>query len=134
MHLGLFNDRRLTEQLLVEVSDNHLKQEPIAVATTQTHVLQTALSELDFTLRLPPTIASTNELLGGLYCTLNNHKAAQLKISDKTTHDVKTLFIARLTPELQALGRVQKTHNRVNVTLWHDGDVFFALASSDIHE
>ena len=87
------------------------------------------LNRLDFAL-LPsdPTIRGTYTLLGGRYCSVQGALAAQLKVKNKKTGDVLTLYVTRLTKPLKSIASQTTTHDNVTIRLWIDNDRLFGLA------
>ncbi|MCY4431585.1 MAG: hypothetical protein OXC11_14500, partial [Rhodospirillales bacterium] len=68
--------------------------------------------------------------LGGRYCSIQGGLAAQLKLRDRGSGELYTLYANSLTPDLEADADTDIVYDYVGLTLGHRRDVFFALAGS----
>ena len=101
-----------------EVAKNHLKDQPVAVATNDWHAAGKSLERLDFDLAVMDGFA----LYGVRHCSLDGEIAAQLKV------DRATMYQTRWRREHRVLDGVTVTTQGVRVRFWRHGDVLIALA------
>jgi len=117
-------------RVLSEVVRHHRQNQPMTVVSADYEDVQAALERLNFPLDPPPAICTAYQLLGGRFCTIQGNPAAQLKLRNKTTGKVKTLFVTDLTPHLAAVDAMETEHDGVNIRLWQENQIFFALVES----
>ncbi len=85
--------------------------------------LQLGMNEAAY--ELEPNFA----LMGLSYATVMGEPAAALKVIDRATEFPGTLYVTGLTEELKVLCPSQARKDGVSLTLWTDGQRFFALAT-----
>lgn len=122
-------ERDLTARVLAEIAMNHKMGLSVEVAASDFATAGHALDRLDFPLRAPAALAPGLELLGGRYCSIQGQLAAQLKLRDAASGAVRTLYAAKLGPELAGVLRTTAVHEGVKITLWDEGGVLFAYAA-----
>ncbi len=123
-----------------EVVHNHLKMKPLEVSSHSLQDMRTYFNKLDFALRGSSLITSGDlQLLGGRYCSIQGVTAAQLRLQDRETGELETLYEApydndlfQELPDLQK-GQTPKRHyiNGIGVDIWVDKGILFARTFSD---
>ncbi len=117
-----------TERVLGEIAMNHQKQLAVEVATESYADLRAAMDRLDFDIEPARVVSAAYDLVGGRYCSIQGSLAAQIKIRERGTGRMLTLYAAELTPERANIERQERVHDGVRIKLWSEGDVFFGLA------
>jgi anti-sigma factor RsiW len=121
-------ERDTATRVLDEIAMNHRKQLAVEVVASDFMAIGKALDRLDFAVAAPRDIVKRFELLGGRYCSIQGGIAAQIKLRDRDTGDIRTLYATKLTPALAGIGESENVHGDVAISLWRDGEVFFGLA------
>ncbi len=128
LHLQL-NRATVTEGVLAEIAMNHLKRLNVEVTSDQYQVVQKNLDRIDFAIRpVGRELIENYILVGGRYCSINGGLAAQLKVRDKLSGALMTLYVTRLTDELAGITSLDTDYNGVQIQLWKENGRFFALA------
>lgn len=119
----------LTEGVLAEIAMNHRKQLGVEVASDQYQVVQAKLDRLDFPI-LPAKegLLANYRLVGGRYCSIRGELAALLKVRDRMSGAVFTLYVTPLTEALEPMVPLEQNYDQVSIRLWRDNGRFFALA------
>ncbi len=91
--------------------------------------LDDSMQQLPFTLVLPDSVSEDVELIGARYCTLVGNLAAHVKFEDKASGKSLSLFVTGSTGELERIQGRSDSINGVDVELWQEGGLFYALAS-----
>ena len=86
------------------------------------------MQQLPFTLVLPDAVSEDVTLIGARYCTLVGNLAAHVKFEDKTSGKPLSLFVTGSTSELKRIQGRSDNLNGVEVELWQEGGLFYALA------
>lgn len=120
--------RATVESLLAEIAMNHAKGLAVEVAGADYSQVQAGLERLDFPLQPAPRLQDEYALLGGRYCSIQGGLAAQLKVRQRATGLVRTLYVTRLTPQLEGLLPLDGRHEGVPIRLWAEEGRVFALA------
>ncbi len=120
-----------TEMVMKEAALNHLSKLKMDARAQSLADLQGQLGELPFEIKLPDSSFFVKlALLGGRYCTMNGNLAAHLKLSDPETMKEYSLF---LTPSEEGLLSLKQNTERlsgVDVKLWSENNVVYALAEN----
>lgn len=128
----------ITELIADEVARNHLKQKPMEVRDDELPVLREYFDQLDFRPVDSPLLAANDiRLLGGRYCSLQGHIAAQLRFRT-ADGDPGTLYQARYDPEVfgplprrgQGETPVTVEARGLAVTIWVEQGVVFAMTDT----
>ena len=117
-------------RVLAEIAMNHRKNLDVEVASDQYQVVQERLDRLDFPI-LPARQALIRNyaLVGGRYCSIQGGLAAQLKVRDKVSGELLTLYVTRLTEELADIAPMDRALDEVHIRLWQDNGRLFGLAA-----
>jgi len=119
----------LTARVVAEIAMNHRKDLGVEIASDQFQVVQEKLDKLDF-----PILPARQELIrnyalvGGRYCSIQGALAAQLKIRDRISGELLTLYVTPLTGELEGIGELAEEVDGVHVRMWRENGRFFGLA------
>ncbi len=124
-----FTERDLSHRVLGEIAMNHLEELSVEVASADYAAVQGSLDQLEFSILPPASVRQRFELIGGRYCSIEGGLAAQLKLRDRETGQVETLYATRLTDALKGIAPQESLHDDVRISLWSEGDVFFGLAA-----
>ena len=122
-------ERDTATRVLDEIAMNHRKQLAVEVVATDFETLGRALDRLDFPVAAPREIAAQFDLLGGRYCSIQGGIAAQVKLRDRESGAVRTLYATKLKPALSGIAESNSIHGDVAISLWQDDGIFFGLAS-----
>jgi len=124
------DDAGIAERVAQEVAMNHNKALAVEYSTDSYDVLSQHMDKLDFTLRAP--ILGLNDglaLIGGRYCSIQGELAAQIKMVDETGR-IYTLYQTRSNAMLQAINNNHLSLEQVNIRLWREQGLLFALAET----
>ncbi|MDZ7753892.1 MAG: hypothetical protein U5S82_20160 [Gammaproteobacteria bacterium] len=128
----------ITELIADEVARNHLKLKPMEVRDDELPVLREYFDQLDFRPVDSPLLAANDiRLLGGRYCSLQGHIAAQLRFRT-ADGDRGTLYQARYDPEVfgplprrgQGETPITVEARGLAVTIWVEQGVVFAMTGA----
>ncbi len=122
-------ERDTAMRVLAEIAMNHKKQLAVEVTADNFVDIGRALEQLEFQVPRPERLLAGFELFGGRYCSIQGNLAAQLKLRDPENGAVHTLYVTGLTSGLAGVADGTAIHDGVEITLWHEKDVFFGLAS-----
>jgi len=116
---------------LQEAAINHASKLQMDAEADTLIELQERLGDLPFDIKLPVnSLFKDLKLVGGRYCTINGNIAAHLKLTNPDSLEQYSLF---LTPNKKSLHIVESDVvdiAGVDVKLWQENDVVYALASS----
>ena len=142
--VGIFYSNQqstMGEKIAYEVSKNHLKLKPIEVSSNQLNDLREYFTMLDFNLVHTNILSDPNwELLGARYCTIQGHTAAQLRLKNKLTGNIETLYQAPYyakqfnnIPTKEAnQSPLEEYAKGMSVKIWVEKDVLFALTNNNL--
>lgn len=125
----LFNaSSERTEHTLREVAMNHTTRLEPEFLGGSLAKLDNSMHQLPFTLVLPKSMAGEYELAGARYCSLSGVLAAHVKLQDKQSGQSMSLFVTSNAAELEDIQPQQQSIDGVEVDLWREGGLFYALA------
>ena len=87
------------------------------------------MSQLPFSVQLPSQFNKQYSVLGARYCTINGELAAHVKFIDRETDKQISLFMTRSVEDLQKINTTTEQVDGVNVSLWNESGLFYAMAS-----
>jgi hypothetical protein len=129
LHDRYLGSRALKDRVLAEIAMNHNKRLGVEVATGRFDFLQSKLDRLDFPISLPdPSLLDTHTLVGGRYCSIQGELAAQLKLRNVHSGEIRTLYITPSTEFLRTIEPQTFIHEGVQIHLWSSPARFFGLA------
>lgn len=118
-----------TDIVMREVALNHSSKLKMDAESGSLKELQGQLNELPFEIKMPDSgFFAKLAVLGGRYCTLNGSLAAHLKLADPETSKEYSLFLTPSTEDLLSVKSDQTVLSGVDVKLWHENDVVYAVA------
>lgn len=122
------NKESLQEKYAKEVAFNHFKNLESDILTPNVNDLNNKMDKLNFEIHIPEKITNKYALLGGRYCSINERLAAQLKLKEKDTNMVVTLYV---------LDKLQDENinesfliDSANIQIWNEESNLFVLASN----
>ena len=124
--------RALGDRVAAEVAMGHKKDLDVEIATSSHTELAESLHKLTFPLREPDRLKSLGptdgsyELVGGRYCSIQAELAALLKYRDPRGQSA-TLYVTKLSAELDSLPGTQRSLDGMEVDVWSEQDLLFAL-------
>ncbi|MFT6877232.1 MAG: peptide methionine sulfoxide reductase MsrA [Granulosicoccus sp.] len=118
-----------TYRTLNEAAMNHstrlqMEFEASTIVEIDQHMLQ-----LPFKVKLPTEFNKQYSVLGARYCTISGELAAHVKFIDHETDKQVSLFMTRSVDDLQKINATREQVNGVNVSLWNESGLFYAMAS-----
>lgn len=117
-----------TERTLREAAMNHgTRFEPEFRAASVT-ALDAEMKLLPFALAVPERLGEGVEVIGSRYCSIAGHLAAHVRLRDVASGRRLSLFVAPLAPELARMHGERGDVDGVDVDLWGEGGLFYALA------
>jgi len=118
-----------TSSTLYEAAMNHSTRLELEFESENIEVINQNMTQLPFEVALPESFTNTYALLGSRYCTINGELAAHVKFVDEKTAKQVSLFMARSVEDLQGIAATDDKVNGVNVKLWTESGLFYAMAS-----
>jgi hypothetical protein len=119
----------MIENVLAEMAMNHQERLKVEVTSDRYQVVQEKLGELDFSiLPLKSEFLMNYTLLGGRYCSIHGGLAVQLKVQDKASGELLTLYVTKLTAELENITPLDAEFAGLRIRLWKEDDRLFGLA------
>lgn len=116
---------------LQEAAMNHATRLQLDVEAETLPSLQKDLDKLPFYLILPKGgLYERLTLIGGRYCTISGNLAAHLKFTDPGTNEQYSLFVTPLARNLKSMVSEPEQISGVEVKLWQENDVVYALAKT----
>ena len=126
-------------KIALEVSKNHLKLKPLEVNSNQLSDLSNYFTQLDFKLVHTKILSDPNwELIGARYCSIQGNSAAQLRLKNKQTGVIETLYQAPYyetqfskVPVLEhSQPPLEEYAKGIGVNIWVEKGVLFALTNN----
>ena len=124
-----FFSRSTTELVLAEIAMNHNKRLNVEYPYQDYQKLRAEMDRLDFKLVPLNDLPGEFSLLGGRYCSILGKLAAQLKVQDKHSGSIATLYVTPATKKLQNIANQQVVFDNVTIRMWQDGENFYGLAT-----
>ncbi len=129
MHsFGTINER--TGSALREAAMNHTRRLDIEFPSTEITILANDMTQLPFNVSLPTFVTEQYSLLGARYCSMSGNLAAHLKLIDRKTNKKISLFMTQMVDDLKYVETDSQEINGVDVRLWREGGLFYAMASA----
>ena len=129
LHTGMGGG--LTKQIVAEIGYNHRQHGALIVESDHYGVVQAELSELDFPIRPRRNeLVQDFTLIGGKYCSIQNSRAAQLKLSHNNSGIIYTLYVLPMADDTKSVKTGVYETNGVKVELWTDQLLLYGLARS----
>ena len=119
--------------LASEIAYHHNKQMVMEVESASLEEVRAYLGKLDFPLIESKRFPSTNwELVGGRYCSLKGHLAAQLRMRNKTTGETCTFYQLLVPRSIAGFeGTFEDFEQGVKVAIWKERGLLLGVAQED---
>lgn len=124
---GSLNER--IQRTVREVAMNHMTRLESEHKSDNLAELDENMQQLSFSLKVPEHLQTEFTVAGSRYCSLAGHLAAHIKLLDKSSGELASLFVASLEHDLESIGTKSKTIAGVDVELFNENGLFYALAS-----
>lgn len=118
-----------TLRMLNEVTMNHSTRLQPEFKANSIGKIDQQMAQLQFKVSLPSEFTGRFDVIGARYCTINGELTVHLTFVDKDTNKQISLFIG---PPAEGQRTIDATHdqiNGVNVKLWTESGLFYAMAS-----
>ena len=118
-------------RLVEEIASNHLQPLQLDIGSSSLEEIDRNLSHLSFSLVNSARIESKQwKLLGGRYCTIQGQLAAQLKLLNKESQKIVTLYQSAISPKSDHSfsEKTLRSDAGVEVSIWWEDGVMLALA------
>ncbi|MBD5778269.1 hypothetical protein IEN85_02025 [Pelagicoccus sp. NFK12] len=114
-----------------EIAMRHNGVRPFDVEAHSFDEVQSSLKDLAFSVtpHVKQGLLSAYEVVGARYCFLEGQQGVHMRVRNRTTGVLCTLYVASLNGSLKELkASDREVHLAANdVTMWEDGDRLFAL-------
>lgn len=117
-----------TERARKEVALNHSTRMDLEFKNVSVAQLDEQMNLLPFDLSLPASITENYDIAGARYCSLSGQLAAHVKLIDRSTHRVVSVFLTKAAEELDAIKDSEKMINGVDVRIWRNDGIMYASA------
>jgi hypothetical protein len=117
-----------TQRTLREVAMNHTTRLEPEFRGESLAMLDNSMQQLPFTLSLPSNIDTEYKLIGSRYCSLSGELAAHVRLKHTESGKPLSLFVTSNGAALEDVQTQQTTLEGIDVELWREGGLFFALA------
>lgn len=119
-----------TDRTLREAAMNHSTRLDVEFTSNEIASLNQQMTLLPFTISLPDSIKSTFTVVGTRYCTINGKLAAHIKLLEPSSNTTVSLFMTNNDEDLEQLDNKQRTLDGLDVKLWRERGLFFAMAKA----
>jgi len=128
----LFQSSQFNQAIMKEIAYNHNKRMTPEIESQQLAKIQNYLAKLDFSLIAPNSISLDKyHLVGGRYCSIQGHLAAQLKIADKKSGEILTLYQVPVPEQLDNLKiPISQYIQGTQVTMWVEKGLLIGIAGN----
>lgn len=134
----LQNNISIENKIALEVATNHIKLKPLEIKTSSLTDLRAYFTELDFS-PVASSALSMESLIGGRYCSIQGITAAQLRLQNKDSETVQSLYqtpfnkkIFNSIPDLSKNQQPVTVHAKgIAVEIWTEKGILFALTKED---
>lgn len=126
---GYHFNSSVTGLVLQEIAMNHNKRLEAEYPANEYIQLKTAMTRLDFELAKPEKLPDNYQLIGGRYCSIQGHIAAQLKVKNSDDGRIATLYVTPITKRLSGISGQEAVQGNVNIKLWMADNYFYGLAA-----
>lgn len=120
--------QQLANAIAEEIAMNHSKGLDLEFNSTDFAELGRRMDKLDFALVRSEELERRGlKLLGGRYCSIQGHLAAQLKLAT-SSGDTVTLYQTASVNELRDLPATELRSRGLQIELWQEEGIFLGLA------
>lgn len=117
-----------TDRTLREAAMNHSTRLELEFMSDELDTLNQQMALLPFKISLPATLTDTFTVVGTRYCTINGKLAAHIKLFEPSSKNTVSLFMTSADEDLEQLNNKQRTIDGLNVKLWREKGLFYAMA------
>jgi hypothetical protein len=117
-----------TDRTLREAAMNHSTRLDLEFMSDKIDTLNQKMALLPFTISLPDTVKSTFTIVGTRYCSINGKLAAHIKLLEHSSNNTVSLFMTSNDEDLEQLNNKQRTIDGLDVKLWRERGLFYAMA------
>jgi len=121
----------LGTRTLREVAMNHLARLDPDFQGESLAALDERMDRLPFSLSAPERLGSAVRVEGSRYCSLAGHLAAHVTLHDTDSGRPISLFVTALAPDVQRLDGLHEDVAGLDVELWQEEGLFYAMASHE---
>ena len=123
----LMTNDNFERKLMEEIVYNHNKNLDAEFLASNLDEIQKKLPRLDFMVANSKIISEQNwEVVGARYCSLAGNIAAQIKLKNKKTGKMATLYQSKLIKQVR---KSEASINGANVLLWQEKGLLMGIAS-----
>lgn len=126
--IGTTSER--TEIALREAAMNHATKLNLEFVSEEITELDRDMDQLHFAVSMPDNLDKQFALLGARYCSMRGNLAAHLKLVDRGTDKHVSLFMTPMVDEFKRISAERHGVQGVDVQLWHESGMFYALAEA----
>ncbi len=126
--LGMHAER--TDRALKEVAMNHSTRFEFEFENNSLAAIDKKMTLLPFDLSLPTPLAEKYQVKGARYCSLSGQLAAHVKLIHRSTNKAISVFVTRAADELNAIDSSREALDGVDVEIWRDSGLLYAMAGS----
>lgn len=119
-----------TERTVREAAMNHNARLTLEFAAADLDALSDTMARLPFELRRPERLGGEWTTVGGRYCSIAGHLAAHVRLVAADGSETLSLFVTRGADDLEALEGRHRGIDGVDVELFEERGLFYALARS----
>jgi len=116
------------ERAMREVAMNHATRLSFEFEGESLAALDRGMNQLPFVLSEPSRLPDDVRVLGSRYCSLSGQLAAHVKLREGETGRPLSLFVTNSATKLDQLNGESGYVDGVEVELFHEGGLFYALA------
>jgi len=126
----MFEQPNVQQNIAGEIAYNHNKQMAPEIISASLDDIDVFLSKLDFQLIRSSHFNDKQwEIVGGRYCSIGGHLAAQLKIKNKTENKLHTVYQALLPKDFEPKNKtIDIFVDGVKVKMWEEKGLLIGLA------
>ncbi len=121
-----------TESALREAAMNHTRRLDTEFQAQEIAALDHDMTQLPFNISLPGHLRGRYSVVGARYCSMSGNLAAHVKLIDQQSKQKISLFMTQMVDDLKYIETEREGVNGVDVKLWQEGGLFYALAKASI--
>lgn len=126
----LLQQPTITDLFVAEIAMNHRNSLNVEFEADRYDVLQAKLFQLTFSI-IPtePYLLEQFDLIGGRYCHIQGNMAIQLKVKERRSGMICTVYVTPLRPDFQSIIPGTTDYDGIMVEIWEDNGRLFGLAA-----
>lgn len=119
-----------TSLTLKEVAMNHTTRLDLEFESSSIDTIDEQMVLLPFDVSLPEAVSASYKVEGARYCSLSGQLAVHVKLSHPVSMRKLSVFMARAADELEAIDNSEKNIDGVDVKIWRESGLLYAMAGS----